>query len=1010
MSIHANHHARIMTQKSSVVQDTSRIGDSSERYPVQQALPHQNNAAILEYIDIAKTSELMYPAKRQHREIPWAGLNIAGLLHVRRSKKWNAFLNYKEFEQLIFLLGFDGHVFANMLFDVFDTDNKQNIPCVETFLKLCLMLSTPLEERVQCAFMILDQNGIGNLNALQVQTFLRTVAPPSVSQPEIMAWVSQITAEVANGTPMVSFSEFVQWNEIEMVLDWIDAHHQKVITMCNSTFSPTKPVIMATPVTKLSSDMLSPEHDTSILIPMDTDVAGTPPIQDSVAGKERQQREEEEVREQQTRMAVMIQEMEFLRLQYCKQVGAIDMLKANEAKVKEDLRLMREAYADMQHQRDRVGRNLTVKHDKIVTKCQCLEQELKEAMHAKSKAEALMEANRIKVKNSSDAIQEAFAANEHCVQMANEKVLQLTSDLSKTEEQLKRTNMKMTFQKAKEKHLEKKKGILVDQVSDQSEVVEETALLLDCLQFSSKELCVASVFDGFDYDSAGKFTKEEYADIDARIGELFGDAAQMMVAGTRRDVVVDDLSIDKNIADMQSEDVTQQIKSAIELRGKIVCNVARVVGNTCQGIDVTDIREKLRVSVLEKIESVQCSDETAKHNIKKAIDMILHLQQDEGDENLADEQGGVSREGFVNHFTRKLRHIEPGAFTSVIEQAHDRAREKQHAHVTHLLDELKSEMERNLTECQTELDEKETTLCEAGEALLKEQKEVVLLKKKIDAAEQRYNEKASEVDMQMVKLQADRAEVLSRADAKFEKLQAENAEAVSRADAKFEKLQVENAEAVSRADAAAIRASELEKRIKELEMQKIKMNEDIEAVNEDNTRLQKLVEGDRTIELETRLGESDINFQQLLKEMQEMKAKCEEDVSIEEAKNIDQSLRIEETQNEKDHLARTINELKTENAELMKSVTEADQCQEKLEKAYGRAAIAEANNRELSEHVEEVKLEKDLLAEKNHDLETENATLKEENGHLINKSRAMQTRIDAMAKTLTDMGGSSEAP
>ena len=65
----------------------------------------------------------------------------------------------------------------------------------------------------------------------EVEVFLRSIAPRSVSRYEIGALAAQIMREAdTNRSGLIDFREFMRWNGKQAVLDWIDQYHATILS------------------------------------------------------------------------------------------------------------------------------------------------------------------------------------------------------------------------------------------------------------------------------------------------------------------------------------------------------------------------------------------------------------------------------------------------------------------------------------------------------------------------------------------------------------------------------------------------------------------------------------------------------------------------------------------------------------------------------------------------------------------------------------------------------------
>ena len=95
---------------------------------------------------------------------PWEGITTADLVRVFRSESWAGTLVLSEFQRVLTKLGLDGRAIGRQLFEAFDQDGSGHLDFRECFIGLSLLLSSSQEERLECAFFMIDQNGTGRIS------------------------------------------------------------------------------------------------------------------------------------------------------------------------------------------------------------------------------------------------------------------------------------------------------------------------------------------------------------------------------------------------------------------------------------------------------------------------------------------------------------------------------------------------------------------------------------------------------------------------------------------------------------------------------------------------------------------------------------------------------------------------------------------------------------------------------------------------------------------------------
>ena len=63
---------------------------------------------------------------------------------------------------------------------------------VQVFIGLALLLAAPEENRLECVFVMMDRNDSGRVSVKEMEMFLRTIAPLSVSPEELSALAIEV--------------------------------------------------------------------------------------------------------------------------------------------------------------------------------------------------------------------------------------------------------------------------------------------------------------------------------------------------------------------------------------------------------------------------------------------------------------------------------------------------------------------------------------------------------------------------------------------------------------------------------------------------------------------------------------------------------------------------------------------------------------------------------------------------------------------------------------------------
>ena len=162
---------------------------------------------------------------------PWESITTNDLVRVFRSESWAGTLVLSEFQRVLGKLGLNGHAaVGSHLFNAFDQDGSGHLDFREMFIGMSLLLASSREERMECAFAMMDNNGSGRVSRDEVEVFLRTIAPHSVTKYELESLAVQVMRECdTNRSGLVTFREFMVWPGKQAVLDWIDDYYKRVL-------------------------------------------------------------------------------------------------------------------------------------------------------------------------------------------------------------------------------------------------------------------------------------------------------------------------------------------------------------------------------------------------------------------------------------------------------------------------------------------------------------------------------------------------------------------------------------------------------------------------------------------------------------------------------------------------------------------------------------------------------------------------------------------------------------
>jgi len=126
------------------------------------------------------------------------------------------------------------------LFHAFDTDDSGHLNFREMFVGMALLLSSSFEQRLECAFDMMDANGSGRVSREEMASFLRYIAPPSATRYDVgMMSLKAIKEADDNRTGLVTYQEFFAWEGKQGILNWIDQYHDRVLASFDGAVVPS---------------------------------------------------------------------------------------------------------------------------------------------------------------------------------------------------------------------------------------------------------------------------------------------------------------------------------------------------------------------------------------------------------------------------------------------------------------------------------------------------------------------------------------------------------------------------------------------------------------------------------------------------------------------------------------------------------------------------------------------------------------------------------------------------
>ena len=170
--------------------------------------------------------------------LPWSHITNDDVIKAFTSQAWDGELTVAEFGRVLTMLGINQAV-TTKLFESFDRDHSGMLDFREAFVGLSLLCSNSREERLECAFQMIDANDSGAVSREEILVFLKSVAPASATRHQLGLLALQIVHEAdTNKTGLVHFREFLRWPGKHQVLEWIDAHHDRIVSAVFEEMEP----------------------------------------------------------------------------------------------------------------------------------------------------------------------------------------------------------------------------------------------------------------------------------------------------------------------------------------------------------------------------------------------------------------------------------------------------------------------------------------------------------------------------------------------------------------------------------------------------------------------------------------------------------------------------------------------------------------------------------------------------------------------------------------------------
>jgi Ca2+-binding EF-hand superfamily protein len=224
---------------SSLANEIMRQADTnnSGQITFSEFMSWDNKKAVLDWLDsyyyrmLGRYSQGGSAAVTTSYQYPWEAITTADLVRVFKSESWGGTLVLSEFLRALDKLELNSGAIGAALFDAFDLDKNGYLEFREMFLGLALLLSGTKEEKLECAFSMMDANGTGRVSREELEVFLKAIAPKTVSRPEISNTTSVIMDQAdTNRSGLITWDEFMAWNGKASVLAWLDQYYDMILS------------------------------------------------------------------------------------------------------------------------------------------------------------------------------------------------------------------------------------------------------------------------------------------------------------------------------------------------------------------------------------------------------------------------------------------------------------------------------------------------------------------------------------------------------------------------------------------------------------------------------------------------------------------------------------------------------------------------------------------------------------------------------------------------------------
>lgn len=99
----------------------------------------------------------------------------------------------------------------------------------DLFIGLSLLLDGSREQRLECAFSFLNRDNSGRVSGSDVELFLGSIAPHTLSRQEVSNLARQVMQEVdASQSHRINYQEFCSWRGMHVALEWVDTLYCRV--------------------------------------------------------------------------------------------------------------------------------------------------------------------------------------------------------------------------------------------------------------------------------------------------------------------------------------------------------------------------------------------------------------------------------------------------------------------------------------------------------------------------------------------------------------------------------------------------------------------------------------------------------------------------------------------------------------------------------------------------------------------------------------------------------------